>query len=89
MERFPDDLAIARQYAMAADYRQDWGEALRRWNALVTRFPNDRTVLEGRGETEARQRLVAIDSSQEISNTSAPHQFQGRTEEGNRTGRRT
>jgi hypothetical protein len=87
MERFPDDIAIAREYARAADYRQDWSEALRRWDALVTRWPQDRTVLEGRGETEARQRLIEIDNPKRISTVAVDHQpvdrrSQGRTEEG-------
>jgi tetratricopeptide (TPR) repeat protein len=87
MERFPDNMAIARQYAQAADYRHDWVEALRRWDALVARWPNERTVLEGRGETEARQRLIEIDSPQGISTPAVAHQpedpeSQSKTEEG-------
>jgi len=87
MRRFPDDIAIARQYARAADYRQDWGEALRRWDALAARWPNDRTILEGRGETEARRRLIEIDNPQGISSPAVVQQAadlgsQGRTEEG-------
>lgn len=87
MERFPNDIAIARQYARAADYRQDWGEALRRWDMLLARWPHDRTVLEGRGETEARQGLIELDSPHGISTSAPVHQAaqrgsQVRTEEG-------
>jgi hypothetical protein len=88
MKRFPNDIAIARQYARAADYRQDWGEALRRWDVLLARWPSDRTVLEGRGETEARQRLIELDDPQEsIANPGSVHRpaqcaSQGGTEEG-------
>jgi tetratricopeptide (TPR) repeat protein len=88
MERFPDDVAIACQYARAADYRQDWGEALRRWDELVARWPKDPTVLRERGETEARQRLFEISNPQGISTRAVVHQpverrSQVKTEEGN------
>jgi Tfp pilus assembly protein PilF len=88
MERFPDDIAIACQYARAADYRQDWGAALRRWDALVARWPNDRTVLDGCGETQARQRLMEIDDPKGISTRAMARQptdrwSQGKPDDGN------
>ena len=64
MARFPDDQAIACQYARAADYRGDWVEALRRWDMLLMRWPKHPAALEGRGETEVRRRLLEIDSLQ-------------------------
>jgi tetratricopeptide (TPR) repeat protein len=87
MERFPHDTAIASNYARAADYRQDWREAMRRWDALVGRWPNDRTILNGRGETEDRRRLIEIDSprtamSSHAVDTSASPKSQTISEEG-------
>ena len=41
-ERFPDDRDVGAQRAHAATNRADWPEALRRWSALVEKFPDDR-----------------------------------------------
>jgi tetratricopeptide (TPR) repeat protein len=62
MDRFPEDSAIASGYARAADYGHNWGEAMRRWDALVARWPEDRSILKGRGETADRRRLIEIDN---------------------------
>jgi tetratricopeptide (TPR) repeat protein len=88
MERFPDDITIACQYARAADYRQDWDEALRRWDALVARWPKDQSVLRERGETVARRGLIEISDPEGIAAPAVTHQsIEGRsqvkTEEGN------
>jgi tetratricopeptide (TPR) repeat protein len=61
MDRFPEDTAIASNYARAADYGHNWSEAMRRWDALVARWPDDRSILKGRGETADRRRLTEID----------------------------
>lgn len=60
MKLFPQDIRIAREYARVADQRGDWSEALRRWEELSARWPEDPTIVLGRGETEARSRLFAI-----------------------------
>ena len=88
MERFPDDIAIACQYARVADYRQDWAEALRRWDVLLVRWPKDHNVLRERGETEARRRLFEISNPRGTSPDAVVHQpvergSQAKTEEGN------
>lgn len=73
MKRFPEDVAIAREHARAADYRNDWAEALRRWDALIERWPEDRSLTKGRGETEARQRLTEIDHAHDDRSTHLVH----------------
>lgn len=87
MKRFPDDVAIGREYARAADYRNDWTEAFRRWDDLIERWPQDRSLTKGRGETEARQRLIEIDRAGENSSSYLvhvpPHPTQSPTAEGN------
>ena len=62
MRRFPDDVDIAVQHARVADYKRDWAEAMRRWDALVARWPNVESIREGRGETEARLRFDEIEN---------------------------
>ncbi len=57
MRRFPDEIDIAVQYARVAHFRQDWEEAMRRWDALLVRWPEAQEVVDGRGETETRRRL--------------------------------
>jgi tetratricopeptide (TPR) repeat protein len=63
MRRFPNDMDVATQHARVADFRQDWPEAMRRWDALGTRWPTAQAVLEGRGETEARLRFSEIENA--------------------------
>lgn len=41
IRRFPDSLWALHTYAGLPGYRDDWAEALRRWQALRQRFPND------------------------------------------------
>jgi len=52
MERFPDHVDIAAEHARTASAQGDWALALRRWQALVERFPAEPKVVAGRGEAE-------------------------------------
>ena len=83
LEKFPDDVPIGMQYARAADYRRDWSEALRRWDALIVRFPSDPAVIEGRGETLARKQLREIDGVGETPASAWDNKGRGHTEREN------
>ena len=61
--RFPDDLEIGREYATIASAHGDLSEALRRWQQLGTRFPNEPSVIGGRGDAEMRWRNAAADAT--------------------------
>src|SRR5665213_202070 len=48
-ERFPDRPAIATSYARLAQRRRDWSEALRRWEIVRERFPDEAQAYLGAG----------------------------------------
>lgn len=63
MARFPDNLNLGVNDARAADFRQDWDEALRRWDAAAARFPTASIVKTGRAETIWHASLAAADKA--------------------------
>jgi tetratricopeptide (TPR) repeat protein len=42
LARFPPNVMIASRYARVAERRRDWAEAVRRWEEVRARFPNNR-----------------------------------------------
>jgi FkbM family methyltransferase len=50
MQEFPLDLWTAAEHAAIAMRRRDWGEALRRWEAVQRGFPNHPVGYSGKGE---------------------------------------
>jgi hypothetical protein len=53
----PGDLPLARLNAQIAVARQDWPDALRRWNAVLAAHPEDAAALKGRGAALWQVRL--------------------------------
>ncbi len=52
--KFPDHLAVCRQAAQVAVARQDWPEALARWDRVLAREPQDALAIKGRAQAAAR-----------------------------------
>ena len=76
MRRFPDNANIGVNHAWVAEVRQDWPEALRRWEALACRFPADARVQSCRSEALNKASLDAADRGAEASlppTATAPH----------------
>ena len=49
--RFPDDALTATDFARIAENRQDWKEAMTRWQALLARFPDLAAAYIGLGNS--------------------------------------
>ena len=47
--RFPDNPQMARGYAQVAAARQNWQQAIQRWDDMVARFPEDKAAARSRG----------------------------------------
>jgi tetratricopeptide (TPR) repeat protein len=63
---FPANVALASRYARVAERRRDWAEAVRRWQAVRARFPNNRlaqqalaAALVRAGAADAAETLLA------------------------------
>jgi tetratricopeptide (TPR) repeat protein len=61
VDRFPAHASLAIDHARTAQHRQDWPEALRRWEAARSRFPDNQQISEGRGGVLFRVQTDAID----------------------------
>ena len=59
MARFPKDDNIGVNHAWVAEDREDWPEALRRWEALWQRFPRNRRIETGLVECRGKARAAA------------------------------
>jgi tetratricopeptide (TPR) repeat protein len=73
MQRFPDDTNLAINHAWVAVAASDWAEALRRWDAMLARWPQDRLMQNGRAETAMRAALFAADETAHVANSHAEH----------------
>ena len=65
MARFPTDDNIGVNHAWVAEGREDWPEALRRWETLWQRFPGSRRIetglVECRGKVRAQAAFQALE----------------------------
>jgi len=59
---FPDSPELAHEYANAAATRNDWREALKRWEAAARKFPNFAPVQLGAGRAAHQLQLAALDN---------------------------
>jgi tetratricopeptide (TPR) repeat protein len=62
--KFPESIEIATDFAWFAHDRRDWPEALKRWNAVVTGFPQ---IPDGRrGAAQALMELGRFDEASQV-----------------------
>jgi tetratricopeptide (TPR) repeat protein len=76
VERFPQDVNVASNYAWVAVSRSDWHEAIRRCEAANARFPEHPAVKESWRHTLWHAKLAAADEQaavREGTSHSAPH----------------
>ncbi len=59
MVRFPEDDNIGVNHAWVAEDREDWSEAVHRWEALWQRFPRNRRIETGLVECRGKARAAA------------------------------
>jgi len=57
--RLPDDPQLARLFAQLAAAREDWPEAVRRWDLLIAKYPNDQGAMRGRGAAIWQTRMLS------------------------------
>jgi tetratricopeptide (TPR) repeat protein len=57
---FPEDLHVAMQFARVAELAQNWNEAVRRWKAVVERFPDRPAVIAGYALSLSRSGISAV-----------------------------
>lgn len=62
MASFPNDANVAINHAQVPVRSGDWSEAIRRWNAVNARWPDDPTVRAGFSEASMRARLASCDA---------------------------
>jgi predicted Zn-dependent protease len=73
VERFPANDWAALAYSRLAMKRHDWGEAMRRWDLMLTRFPRDQRAVAGKAETLIR--AGRLDESEEAALAAATKDF--------------
>jgi tetratricopeptide (TPR) repeat protein len=62
MRLFPTNSNVAINHALVAGARGDWVEAMRRWQALDARFPQDLRVREGLADARLHQQFAEVDA---------------------------
>ncbi|TDH60001.1 tetratricopeptide repeat protein [Dankookia rubra] len=61
MTQFPHHEGLVYQHAMAANLREDWDEAVRRWTKAAERFPGRPAFTSGLSTAEYQRRIHATD----------------------------
>jgi len=77
----PDDLKLAREYALCAQAANDWAEAVRRWRMLAARFPGTFEVKEGLLQAQLGAAEHGIEIGDETLQDTAEHAGAGSPEE--------
>jgi Flp pilus assembly protein TadD len=63
MELFPADANVAINHAWVAVTAADWPEAMRRWSALRSKWPDDTLIRTGLSEASMQAKLAAADEA--------------------------